>query len=122
MLPFSGVSAHVPPSCWPNDLGQRCVLHAVGPAPDDSPDGYLGQVLRLHLGQQEHPALVVQLLTRADPADQLGKRVVGGTEVRSVAGFESDPAAELRIDSAQMCRVDRQAAFVRLPRVGQDAE
>ena len=104
------------------DLGQRGVLHAVRPAPDDLSVIHFCEILGLHLGQQDDVAVGDELLAGADAADEFGQSVVGGAELRAVAVLEEDPLPDLGIDPAEMRGMDRQSTFIGLARVGENAE
>ena len=104
------------------DLCQGGILHAVRPAQDDLSHVEFRQILGLNLGQQDDVAVGDELFAGADSTDESGQFVVRGTEVRAVAMLNEDSRQEPGIDSAEMGRVNRQSALVRLARTRQDPQ
>ena len=104
------------------DLGQGGILHAVRPAPDDLSHMEFGEILGLDLGQQDDVAVGDELFPGADSTDEFGQCVVRGAEIRAVAVLEEDPRPDPAIDPAEMRRVNRQSALVRLARASQDPQ
>jgi hypothetical protein len=92
------------------------------PAPDNLTRSEFDQVFGLYFRQEDDVALGDQLLAGGDPADEVGQLVVGGAEVRSVAVLEKDALADLSVYPAEVRRVKRQPALVRLARAGQDTK
>ena len=73
-----------------------------------------GQVLGLHLGQEDDVALRDQLGARPDAPHETGERLVGHSERRAVALLQVDLGPEVVVDLLQVLRVDRQPVLVLL--------
>ena len=96
------------------DLSQCGILHAVRPSPDNLSRVEFREVLGLDLRQQNDVALGDELFAGPDSTDEFGQFVVRGAEVRPVAMLQEDPPPDQRVDPAEMRRVNRQSALVRL--------
>ena len=104
------------------DLGQRRILYAVRPAPDDLSRMEFSEILSLDLGQQDHVAIGDELFPGADSTDFFGQGVVRGAEIRAVAMLKEDMRPEPWVDPAEMCGVNRQSALIRLARASKDPQ
>ncbi len=102
------------------DLREGGILHAVRPAPDDLSHIEFREILGLDFGQQNDVAVGDELVSGADSTDEFGQCVVRGAKVRAVAMLEEDPRPHPTVDPAEMCRVNRQSALVRLARASQN--
>jgi hypothetical protein len=96
--------------------GDLLALHAVRPPPQHLPVTQVGEIRRQGLGQQDDVTVGDEPLT-GQQSGHLGCQLpVGDTEALTVALFEKDAPAQVRVDAPEVQRVDRQPPLMRLAR------
>ncbi len=103
-------------------LGERLVLHAVRPAPQDLTLAQLGHVAVQRLGLQDDVALGDQLLVAAHAGDELAQVVVADAEPLAVAGLEVHPLPQVGRHALEVPGVQAQTVLVLLLRAPHDPE
>lgn len=103
-------------------LGDGAVLDAVRPTPEDLAVAEFRQVLRLRLGQQDDVGVGNDLAAGGNPSHEGGQMGVRNAEPFTVALFEDDVPPQLGCDAVQVKGVEREPAFVRFARAGEDSE
>ncbi len=103
-------------------LGQRLVLDAMGPAPEDLSFMHFRDIGGQRLRLEQHVAFSDELLPGAVAADQRGQVRVAEAEAAAVAVLEVNVLAQGSIDVAEVARMERQPSLVLLARAGEDSE
>jgi hypothetical protein len=94
------------------DLRELGILDRVWPPPEHLPLVKARNILQSGFGQQHDVAGGNDLLTRTNSRDLLGKMRLGDAETVAIAPLQKHPRPQVRIDSVEVLRMDRQPELV----------